>query len=624
MILVAAQKVHAETFTWSGAYGNAYWQTATGSTQSDELPYGTYGNGWGRTWVWNDSDWSQYYPKSDDAVYVPDGMSLHPNGAESGQGSASTCSTLTLGVGTSLTESATHGLVDIYGTSFVNNGTFSTSLLIHSTMLDVTGTGEIFLNSHHVYSKTNHCALQFSAGQNVHGTGDIGAANTVVDYVNPDITNNGTIRADTSLGVFGWINNTNNGQLVAGNSATLELGGQWTNNNIIRAEDGGAVVFYAHSYDLDGDGQSDGGITGGRLESLGDGVFTSSSGSGFVLRDLTIAARVHVTYNNEHLGFAGNIATEAGAELLFGRTSKTGFTFGTFDLHDDTTLSGSGQTILGYDGQVDVAAAAPGPKTLTIGADHTLIMYQTTHFDQAGDDQIALVNHGVVHYQPILAGAEDMNSTNYVYGGTTNQGRFLIDKPDGSGQVYWLGDITQNTGEFIVDGYLYLNPWGSDHTFQILGGTLGGSGTIRNSTTGVYVGPDVTLSPGNSPGALTISGSLTVGDGADYVVEVSDTDADRLIVTGTLSFEGMLNLILVGDNLSAERTSDLVLFEFGSLDAMPQINITAPADWTWGAISQIGNTLVLNDVVAAPGPTTGLLSLLGLSIMLTRRRKNTG
>ena len=66
------------------------------------------------------------------------------------------------------------------------------------------------------------------------------------------------------------------------------------------------------------------------------------------------------------------------------------------------------------------------------------------------------------------------------------------------------------------------------------GGTLGGNGTVGNTT----INAGGTLAPGNSIGTLTVQGSLVFTAAASYMVEVSPASADRTNVTGTATLGG--------------------------------------------------------------------------------------
>ncbi|MGE7469655.1 autotransporter outer membrane beta-barrel domain-containing protein [Bosea sp. NPDC003192] len=68
------------------------------------------------------------------------------------------------------------------------------------------------------------------------------------------------------------------------------------------------------------------------------------------------------------------------------------------------------------------------------------------------------------------------------------------------------------------------------------GGTIGGTGQLPSTT---VLG---TISPGNSPGTLTVNGNLTMGVNSTYVAEIQGAVADRINVTGTAALAGTLKL----------------------------------------------------------------------------------
>ncbi|WP_050032537.1 autotransporter domain-containing protein [Bradyrhizobium sp. LTSP857] len=85
----------------------------------------------------------------------------------------------------------------------------------------------------------------------------------------------------------------------------------------------------------------------------------------------------------------------------------------------------------------------------------------------------------------------------------------------------YTGLTTVNGGLLSVNGSIV-----SDVTVNA-GGTLGGNGTVGNTTINGGV-----LAPGNSIGLLTVQGNLTFTAAASYMVQVSPVSADRTNVTG--------------------------------------------------------------------------------------------
>jgi autotransporter-associated beta strand protein len=90
------------------------------------------------------------------------------------------------------------------------------------------------------------------------------------------------------------------------------------------------------------------------------------------------------------------------------------------------------------------------------------------------------------------------------------------------------GPVTVSAGTLIVNGNLGASA--TDALTIASGATLGGSGTIYRNTT-----VNGTLAPGNSPGILTVSGTLTLGSGAAFNVDlngpVAGTGYDQVVQT---------------------------------------------------------------------------------------------
>jgi uncharacterized protein with beta-barrel porin domain len=98
-----------------------------------------------------------------------------------------------------------------------------------------------------------------------------------------------------------------------------------------------------------------------------------------------------------------------------------------------------------------------------------------------------------------------------------------------SGASTYTGATNVNAGTLSVNGSMAS----SSLTTVNVGGTLGGNGTVGNTT--INGG---TLAPGNSIGTLTVQGSLVFTAAASYMVEVSPANADRTNVTGTATLGG--------------------------------------------------------------------------------------
>jgi len=103
-----------------------------------------------------------------------------------------------------------------------------------------------------------------------------------------------------------------------------------------------------------------------------------------------------------------------------------------------------------------------------------------------------------------------------------------------AGSNWTLTGSSAFTGTVNVDGILSVNAtMTSANVIVGAGGTLGGTGSIGNTTI------NGTLSPGNSPGSITMA-SLTLTTAASYLVQVSGTISDSAVVTGTANLAGQV------------------------------------------------------------------------------------
>jgi hypothetical protein len=130
------------------------------------------------------------------------------------------------------------------------------------------------------------------------------------------------------------------------------------------------------------------------------------------------------------------------------------------------------------------------------------------------------------------------------------------------------------------------------------------------------------LSPGNSPGTLTVS-SLTLQDGSLYTWETSPTASDLVIVQNALDCGAGKVHVTVSLLDGATLPSSITLFHFGSLVQTPSASQFVLGDnLTFAALETSNNNLTLLGVTtsAVPEPATlGLLALCGLALLRRRR-----
>ncbi|MDG2529013.1 autotransporter domain-containing protein [Caulobacter endophyticus] len=230
------------------------------------------------------------------------------------------------------------------------------------------------------------------------------------------------------------------------------------------------------------------GVLKGDSNSLaGDVVFVGGAGSRGVVFDQAFdgvyAGRIS----------SGGTVTKAGAGTL----TLSG------EIASDWTISGGG-----------VIAGAR-----TLGGDATIAAGAFLTLDQVSD----------ATYGHVLSGAGEFRKA-------------------GSGKLILTGDSSGFTGSTTVgSGTLSVNGSLSGSTFTVASGaTLAGSGTVG----AVTVQSGGRLAPGNSVGSLSIDGDLTLASGASLDIELGASGAssassgvsDRVVVSGDLALNGVVNL----------------------------------------------------------------------------------
>ena len=147
------------------------------------------------------------------------------------------------------------------------------------------------------------------------------------------------------------------------------------------------------------------------------------------------------------------------------------------------------------------------------------------------------------------------NGRNFTTGGTfSNAGTLAV----GTGSTFTAGgDYTQTAGTTSLQGGTLAATGVKD----LQGGVLSGNGTVSGDLTN-----EAMLSPGDSPGSITITGNYTQTSAGTLVIELggaSPGQFDTLQVSGNAALDGTLDVALIGGFVPTPPQSFQVL-TFGS------------------------------------------------------------
>ena len=170
---------------------------------------------------------------------------------------------------------------------------------------------------------------------------------------------------------------------------------------------------------------------------------------------------------------------------------------------------------------------------------------------------------------------------------------------------------TQTGGATQNDGSLVMSP--SSGTVQIQGGVFQGTGSVTGKV--AVSGSGTRLTPGDSIGTLTISGSVTFGGSSGLSEELgavgSPGTSDKLAITGNLDLSSATDqLDLSGGSAGGFYT---IVTYSGTLTGIFN-NVTTGYTIDYGTAHEIRVT-----GVPEPATTTGGLALLSITLLARRR-----
>ena len=168
---------------------------------------------------------------------------------------------------------------------------------------------------------------------------------------------------------------------------------------------------------------------------------------------------------------------------------------------------------------------------------------------------------------------------------------------------------------------------GSNNAFT--GGTITGTGTL----TGNVSNTGATVSPGSSPGTLTIDGNYTQGADARLLIEIAglaDGEFDVLNITGTATLTGgTLEVVLLPGDYDIPMLTEFDFLQAGTLTGsfsnfiLPTDEFGAPLFLATPDSATGDFTLTaLQDIDAVPEPASLAVMVIGSWVVLMSRRRN--
>jgi len=266
----------------------------------------------------------------------------------------------------------------------------------------------------------------------------------------------------------------------------------------------------------------------------GSGSLTKGDAGILILTNTnTYSGGTNISAGTLSISSDGNLGDASGRLDLSGGTlnvipSLTIPRSGSFS-NASTITSGSSVTFTGnFNGAGSVTFSGGGTLTLVGLNSYTGGTTIATATQLAGTTDGLQGNIALADATSILSFSQNFNGT---YGGEIS-GTGSLNKL-GTGTVTFSGASTGFSGAATIqEGRLNVD--GSLANASLLSvtatGTLGGSGTVGTTTcSGI-------ISPGSSPGTLTIDGTLTFNPGSQVILEIAPLEADQIAVTGTATF----------------------------------------------------------------------------------------
>ena len=468
------------------------------------------------------------------------------------------------------------------GTLSLNDSTHFLNRVLQSDGTATWTAGDLLMTGG-TFNNNGSCTANSGSTLQSYGNGGVNAFNNAgtftkqgtgltrffVNSTGVSFNNSGAV--DAQEGTLGLdAGGTHGNDFAVGSGATLRLNGAQTFGV-------GSDITGAGGLSVAGGTITDAGtvnVGGTTIFSGGTATFSSSFTGGSFL----MVSGGTVNFNGTAVFAPGATLTVSGGTANLGASALT---FGSGTLSGGT-LSGSGEVMV-RDALTWTGGAMSGSGKTIIANGGTLSLNDSTHFLNrvlqsdgtatwtAGD---LLMTGGTFNNNGSCTANSGSTLQSYGNGGVnafnnagtfTKQGtgltRFFVNSTgvsfNNSGAVdAQEGTLTLNAGFTQTGGQTILSGGtvSANSTMRIQGGVLGGVGLISAS-----VNSSGTVSPGASPGRLTISGNFTQSANGALNVELAGTvvgaSFDQLAIGGTAALAGMLNVTLTNNFEPATNAS---------------------------------------------------------------------
>lgn len=544
--------------------------------------------------------------------------------------------------GGSLTSNSSLTVNNTSGVVFNNAGNTFSSVDFGPTMTGVVG-GSSFLSAGSYAGQNGTVALSlqglggsfFKSGA---GTLILSGANTysgttlvssgVLQIGNGGST--GSITSNVSVGTLSTLVFNRSNDLTFGNTIS-------GNGNVAKSGTGTLTLTNANTYT----GSTT--INNGTLQ-LGNGGTTGS-----ITSNVSVASGATLSFNRSNNFDFSNTIGGSGAVVQNGSGTVTlqaanTYSGGTTVNAGTLQLSGSGTTgtgalVVNGTGTLNLGGLSRTVGAVTLGGTGSITngtLTGTSYTSTGGSVSAVLQGTGVTFTN--TSGTTTLSGSNTYTGGTNINGGAIVANNSsalgtgivtvGSGATLSGSASIGNTINILDGGTLALSGLGSGAANVTLasGSTLTGTGTYSNAIN--LAG--VTVSPGNSPGTLTINNALTASNttvfnfelnGADQTVGGGINDLIRLTgPNGNLILDGILNISALAPFTTPGTWQ---LFEYSGILTNNGLVFGSTPSLPSGMSFEIntGNANRVDLIITAvPEPSSMMLVILGTSGLAIRRR----